>query len=149
MWSLSTVNLQIVSFSSSYPSLTIMSMNRRVFIYSLSIVHWFIPLSNVEAQTSWSIIDSGLSVAEFKSPILSKIGTNLITILKIDPSQYEFVIVNASAEDSINKTIAGWCSEKNLLGGVNAGMFKITNHLTNIGYLKNFDHVNNPTLTPG
>lgn len=97
----------------------------------------------------WHAIDSGLTVAEIKSPVTAEFGTNVITILKIDPTEYEFVMVNAKAGDSVRQTIAGWCKEKKLLGGVNAGMFRLTDFLTNTGYLKNFDHVNNPKLNTG
>lgn len=99
------------------------------------------------AQVTWDSLDIGLSVAEIQSPVKSEFGTNVITILKINPIQYEFVMINATAEDSVKRTVAGWCREKNLMGAVNAGMFKLTDGLTNTGYMKNFTHINNPLLT--
>jgi len=99
------------------------------------------------AQVVWDSLDTGLSLAEIHSPVTSEYGTNIITILKIDPVQYEFVMVNASAEDSVKRTVVGWCKQKNLLGAVNGGMFRLTDNLTNTGFMRNFNHVNNSALS--
>ncbi len=100
------------------------------------------------AQLVWQKIDSGLSILEVPSPKKSEYGTNTITIVKIDPRYYNFEMINATAIDSAQRTAAGWCREQNLLAAVNAGMFSLDDKITNTGYLRNYDHVNNAKWNP-
>jgi hypothetical protein len=42
-------------------------------------------------------------------------------------------------------TAKQWCQKNNLISAMNAGMFQ-ADGITNVGYMKNFNHLNNPRL---
>lgn len=95
---------------------------------------------------NWQRIDEGLESAEILSPQKSFLGDSKITVIKINPKQYAFKLVAASENNKMHKTAPQWCKEKKLLACVNAGQFNLNDQLSNMGYMKNYNHVNNPTL---
>lgn len=95
----------------------------------------------------WKEIDNGLLYAEISSPVKSSHGDSKISVLKIDPKQYNLKMVCASEEKTINKAIDQWSKAKNLLAAVNAGMYKLDGDYTQCtGYLQNYNHINNGVL---
>jgi len=94
----------------------------------------------------WQKLDLGLHFADIKAPLKSIVGDSKISILKIDPYSYNFELITASEFDSIPKTAKNWAINQHLTAVINAGMYRLGNHLTATGYLKNFDHENNPTI---
>jgi len=115
--------------------------------------HWLsiliIPLvlsDVVKAQDSlWRMIDEGLFIGEFDAPQRSEIGDSKVTIVKIDPKHYSFKLLCASEHSNIGRTAKEWGKKYHLISAVNAGMFQ-ADGITNVGYMKNFNHVNNPKL---
>ena len=93
----------------------------------------------------WEQVDEGLYVGEFRSPKKSILGDSKITIIKIDPGQYTFKLLSAKEAGLKGMTLKGWCRQFGLLGGVNAGMYQ-TDFLSNVGYMKNFTHINNARI---
>ena len=57
-----------------------------------------------ENELEWKVLDEGLHVSEYHSPIKSEIGDNRITILKIDPSEYDFNLFSAKEDSERTKT---------------------------------------------
>lgn len=99
------------------------------------------------AQTiNWTKADSGLHIGMFISPIPSTFGNSEITIVKINPKIYDFHIVSAKDKSTNRQTIENWCKSEGFIGAVNAGMFNLTDRLTNVGYLKNKGLIHNPNF---
>ncbi len=93
----------------------------------------------------WQKADTGLFIGVFDSPAKSKVGDSKITIVKIDPAAYSFKLLCAGEKQHKNLTVKQWCQKYGLIGAVNAGMFQ-TDYVSNVGYMKNGDYVNNPAV---
>lgn len=107
-------------------------------------------LQNVYSQdisnlNVWHQVDQGLFIAEFESPQKSEYGDSKITIVKINPEFYKFKLFSASEFDGKKKTAAEWAKQHNLITTINAGMYQ-QDHLSNVGYMKNFNHINNKNM---
>ncbi len=121
--------------------------NRKIILFFTSIL---LSISIVMAAFPatadiWELVDKGLHVGEFRSPQRSILGNSVITIIKIDPAQYTFKLLSAKEVGVKGMTLKGWCRQFGLLGGVNAGMYQ-TDGLSNVGYMKNFTHINNARI---
>ena len=92
----------------------------------------------------WKEADEGLLVAEFES-VFDK-DPYALTVIKVDPGRYSFKLLCATEYGKEPLTTKQWASSHNMLAAVNAGMFQ-ENGLTSVGFMKNFDHVNNPRLS--
>lgn len=103
-----------------------------------------------KAQTTWgseilwkNLMD-GLQIAELETPEKSVVGDSKISILKIDQQKFDFEFLTASERGQKPRTAPEWAQEfdKNII--VNAGMYKYNKTQSNKGYMKNYDHLNNP-----
>jgi len=94
---------------------------------------------------SWKKIDEGLYVGEFAFPGKSKLNASGITIVKVNPRGYSFKLLCASEYDKIKMTPKKWCQKHGLITATNAGMYQ-EDGIRNVGYMKNFHHINNPRL---
>ena len=93
----------------------------------------------------WKKIDMGMSWAEFDpAPRSSEIASKVV-VVRVDPRYYTFKLLCASELEKERFTTRGWCEKKNLLAAINAGMYQ-EDGFTNVGYMKNVAHVNNPRL---
>ncbi len=101
-------------------------------VYGLFLPHLALPQDNL-----WKKIDDGLYLIESD---LQK-----ITIVKADPRYYSFKLLCASENNKLRMTPKKWCQKYTLLSAINAGMYQ-TDGMTNVGYMKNFNHLNNPRL---
>jgi len=101
-----------------------------------------ISCSSVESKSRWKTIDKGLSYAEIETPEKSFLGNSKAAILKIDPKYYEFTLLCASQHDKKRRTADQWAEKFGLTAAINAGMYQ-KDMLSNVGYMKNFKHVNN------
>jgi hypothetical protein len=95
----------------------------------------------------WKKVDEGLYVREFTHPEESKFKDSKITIVKIDPKFYSFKLLCASEHGKVKMAVKKWCQKYNLLSAINAGMYQ-EDGIRNVGYMKNFSHMNNPRLNP-
>jgi len=95
------------------------------------------PPSALSQDELWKRIDDGLFLGEFDS--------QKITLLRIDPKYYSFRLLCASENNKLRMTAKQWCQKNNLISAMNAGMFQ-ADGITNVGYMKNFNHMNNPRL---
>jgi len=115
-------------------------MNWRIPLFLLFLVaFWMLssPPPSLPQDELWKRIDDGLSLREFNSLKMS--------LVKIDPKYYSFKLLCASEQKKVRMTAKQWCQKHNLISSINAGMFQ-TDGITNVGYMKNFSHVNSPRL---
>ena len=96
-------------------------------------------------DSTWRRLDTGLSLAEFATAPGAGNGNDKITVLRIDPAYYAFKLLCASQLGDVKMTAKEWSQKFHLTAAVNAGMYQ-EDGLTSVGYMKNFDHVNNPRL---
>ena len=108
--------------------------NKRII--SLIAIFWLllIPSNSSSQNNPWKKIDEGLFVMDSK-----------IMIVKIDPKFYSFKLLCASEFGKIRLTPKEWCLKQNLISAINAGMYQ-EDGLRNVGFMKNFSHINNPKL---
>ena len=103
-----------------------------------------------KAQTSWiseipwiNLMD-GLQYAELDTPEKSVVNDSKLTILKVDARKFDFEFLTASEHGKHPRTAPDWAKEfdKNII--INAGMYSNNKTQSNKGYLKNYNHLNNP-----
>src|SRR4030067_1145900 len=97
----------------------------------------FSPPAILSQDEPWKRIDDGLFLGEFNS--------KKISLIKIDPKYYAFKLLCASEKNKLRMKARQWGQKQNLISAINAGMFQ-ADGITNVGYMKNFNHINSPRL---
>jgi hypothetical protein len=122
------------------------SKNRmRLHVFLLLLMVCCLLPFNILAE--WRTVDKGLEFGVFSAPIKSEIGDSKIRILRIDPQEYSFELINATWESPYkSQTAKQWSQKHGLIAAINASMYK-QDHLTSVSYMKNGIHVNNVVLT--
>ena len=117
------------------------------FFVFLGIAAWtvFFPSVSLCEESFWRKVDEGLFIGEFDSLIKPNIKDSKITIVKINPKFYSFRLLCASEHGRVKMTAKGWCEKFSLIAAINAGMYQ-KDGFTNVGLMKNFNHLNNPRL---
>lgn len=105
----------------------------------------FISSDGMSKDSPWKKVDPGLFFGQFDPSYESPVRDSKIIILKIDPAYYSFKLFSASELGKIRLTPKEWCKKYNLIAAINAGMYQ-KDGLTNVGYMKNYSHLNNPRL---
>jgi hypothetical protein len=103
----------------------------------------------VSDTVEWKQLADGLDYAEINGPHVSKYSDSKVCILKINPDFFDFSLVVASQYDSSLKTIKEWCDTMHLTGAINAGMYSLKDHISGVGFMQCFDHINNPVIKGG
>lgn len=93
----------------------------------------------------WKKVDDGLFFAQLDPDGEAPIKDSKITMVKINPTYYSFKLLCASEFEKIRLTTKEWCKRYHLISAINAGMYQ-KDGLTNVGYMKNFSHLNNSRL---
>lgn len=89
-------------------------------------------------QALWTPIEPGLDYGEFGSG-----GADAqITVLRIDPAYFEFVLGTSSGDGGGARPLGSWARDKNLVAAINASMY-LPDGKTSTGYLRMDNHVNN------
>ncbi len=102
--------------------------------------------SNGLPQTGpWRKVDHGLFIGQFDPPGEAPIKDSKIIVVKISPKYYSFKLLCASEVGRTRLTPREWCKQYDLISAINAGMYQ-KDRLSNVGYMKNFLHLNNPRL---
>lgn len=91
-------------------------------------------------SVQWKSIDVGFDVGTYQSPQLSAFDNSVITILKVDPFNYEFNLFH----DSNRNNAKQWSDKYSLSAVINAGMFYQDGQ--NLGFMKQYDKVYNPVM---
>jgi uncharacterized protein YigE (DUF2233 family) len=101
----------------------------------------------IRSEDLWKEVDQELYIGEFAHPKRPDISGSIITIVKIDPRFYSFKLLCASEHGKMKMTVKQWCQKHNLIAAINAGMYQ-QDGIRNVGYMKNFSHINNSKLNP-
>jgi len=95
----------------------------------------------------WVELEDGLQYCVLDAPEKSIVNDSKLTIVKIDPSKFEFNLLTSTEYGKKVRTASGWAEEFGMELVVNAGMYGYSKGQPNKGYLKNFDHLNNPRMS--
>lgn len=122
---------------------------RRIFLFLslFGLILWIIssPSDGISQSGHWKKLEEGLFLAQFPPPDRTPIKDSKITIIKVNPAFYSFKLLCASELGKIRLTAKEWCKRYHLTAAINAGMYQ-RDGLTNVGYMKNFSHLNNARL---
>ena len=91
---------------------------------------------------SWNDVGEGLSYQIFDAEKKSLIGDSKIVVVKINPNIYNINLFSSEQYKHERLTAKEWSEKYNLTVVINAGMFQ-TDHSSNVGYMKEFDYMNN------
>lgn len=93
-----------------------------------------IPASSAEAG-QWRQLKDGLEVAHFFTTPDSAAADSALTVVRIDPAEWEFKLLSRDLTDEPqNLSARQWCEKHKLVAAVNAGMFQ-QDYLTHVGYM--------------
>jgi uncharacterized protein YigE (DUF2233 family) len=117
-----------------------------LFLFFLSIF-FILPLpSDCSSQNvPWERVDEGLSLGRLDPPLKPVPNDSKIVVVRINPKFYAFKLLCASEYGRIRLTAKDWCLKHNLTSAINAGMYQ-KDGLTNVGYMRNFNHFNNRSM---
>ena len=96
------------------------------------------------SQIPWKTLMDGLQYAELVAPEQSVVNDSKLTILKVDKQKFDFEFLTASEHHGKLRTADEWASEFNQNIIFNAGMYSYNKVHSNKGYMKNYNHFNNP-----
>ncbi|WP_027370648.1 phosphodiester glycosidase family protein [Desulfovermiculus halophilus] len=115
----------------------------------LSVLVIFLSLSPAFGKRpgGWERLQPGLWLQIFEPQAEAGHERLYISVLKIDPRQFDFHLLTASETEGENKTLPQWMETHDLQAAINASMFW-KDQQTSTGYMKNYDHVNNSYLHP-
>lgn len=103
--------------------------------------------SNID-PISWINISGGIWFSERQIPDSSIVGDSKCTILKINPELTDFKLLSASEYGKKTRTAEEWAQEFSVDVTFNAGMYFLSNQSVSRGYMKNYNHKNNPKINP-
>ena len=119
-------------------------------ISQLLIVVLFLVSLSTRSQNSWiseipwiTLMD-GLQFAELDAPQKSVVNDSKLTIMKVDARKFDFQFLTASEHGNSMRTAEEWAKEFDMNIVVNAGMYSYNKSHSNKGYMKNYNHFNNP-----
>jgi uncharacterized protein YigE (DUF2233 family) len=115
---------------------------RGVLLFGIALVF----LSGPGEGADWTKTSDGILLGRFAPPRGSSGADDAIIVLKIDPSRRRFKLLSALDQGGRARTGREWCEEFGLLAAINAGMYR--KDLQNAGYMKEYDHTNNPKFNP-
>jgi hypothetical protein len=99
------------------------------------------------AASAWQPLAQGLELGEFKASSISKIGDSTVRVLRIDPQQYRFRLLNASASQNGRPlTAKQWSTQNGMVATINASMYQ-EDHKSSVSLMRTKAHVNNPRLS--
>lgn len=116
-------------------------MTSLILIFTITFDSFFahIHVTNIDG---WQSLASGIELQILDAKSITEGSDSKITIVRIDPRQWELVFAGISqAGQESTKTAREWCESSKLVAAINAGMFA-TDYRTHTGYLKNRDHIN-------
>lgn len=103
--------------------------------------------------TSWHKLSEGLELGRFNPPkgyavgadMRAKLESPLVTAVRVDPARFDLRLLSASEKGAQRRTVKEWCEQEGLLAAINASMYG-QDLIKSTGYMKNFDHLNNPKI---
>jgi hypothetical protein len=107
-----------------------------------------LPTDTISLQSpdyTFRSIGKGIELCETDAPLKSVVNDSKLTILRIEPSLFEFEL-KAYTEIGQKRTVKEWADTFDFDIVLNAGMYELSDGKTSRGFLKNFNHYNNPTF---
>jgi len=96
------------------------------------------------AQVGWQRLDDGLDLGYFKAQDVETVGDSIITVLRIDPHQWELKLLSLTrTQEERGLTAREWCEQYHLTAAINAGMFN-EDYRSHTGYMRCGSDINNP-----
>ncbi len=99
------------------------------------------------SENPWKMLHKGLQIAYFKTPLKSPVCDYPVTVLRVDPSLYQFRLLCASEHGGKPKTARAWAKAFDLVAAINAAMYS-GDYETSTGLMKNYAHTNNGAVNP-
>lgn len=127
-------------------------MNKLILISSLLFINTIIKAQDTTKfiyNFQWQNLAQGFDYAEVNAPKKSNVNDSKITIVKINPNRFDFVLLTASEQKRKARTAKEWADTFNLNCVINAGMYNLANMLENDGFMQNYKHLNNPMFKDG
>jgi len=90
----------------------------------------------------WKNIGKGVEFAEINFESIADGLKKQLHIVRFDPKKAKLELVLSSQSDKIKKTAGQCCKDNKMIAAINAGMY-LTDHFTNVGYLRNGNYVQN------
>jgi hypothetical protein len=98
------------------------------------------------AEPPWRELGPGLEIARFDANGDANPDGGAVTVLRVDPSSWDFrILSNPGADPAGNRSVRRCLEEEDLAVAVNAGMYA-TDYLTHLGYLGCGEERNNPRV---
>jgi hypothetical protein len=104
--------------------------------------------TQIQMQFQWQQLAEGMDYCETKAPKKSIINDSKLSILKVDPSKVDFLMLSATEFDKKSRSAVQWADSFTLNVVINAGMYDLANVLKSKGFLKNYNHLNNASVHP-
>jgi hypothetical protein len=95
--------------------------------------------AEIPAVPGWRQLEEGLAVGDFTPP-----RGKPITVVRVDLGRFELRLLAAAELNEPKRTAKQWSEAHGLAAAINAGMYQ-SDGKTHVGYMKNFDYVNNPS----
>jgi len=91
--------------------------------------------ANSADDKQWRHLKDGLEIAHFSTVPDSTAADSALTVVRIDPDEWEFKLLSRSlTNEPANLTARQWCEKYKLVAAVNAGMFQ-QDFQTHVGYM--------------
>lgn len=118
-----------------------MTFLKRVAVF-MAILFLAAPEEITAGGEEWIPLDEGLSVTMF----LEDPGSPyILSVLRIDPAYYELELLSSTERGRNPLSLREWCGTFQLAAAINASMY-LEDGMKSTGYMRNFDHVNNPRI---
>ena len=116
----------------------------RKFIF----VALFVMATNLGGSNAleWKTLAPGLEITSFKTVHPSPEGDSKITVLRIDPAQWDLEFAGSSRGESEEYTAREWCARRKFTAAINAGMFREEGD-SHAGYLRSGDRIYSRRIT--
>ena len=88
-------------------------------------------------------LEPGLEYADIYLKSSTLVGDKILHVLRVNTEIANLKMIIASELDNKLRTAAKWLKDYNLTAAINLGMFQ-QDYKSNVGYLKNISHINNP-----
>ncbi len=109
------------------------------------------PPESPTPDSPWRVLEPGLDLGVFASPVRSRTGDSQVHVLRVDPARFDLVLRmsgETGAGSEANRTARAWADDTGLVASINASMFQ-TDYVTSTELMVTADHVNNGHVSSG
>lgn len=93
----------------------------------------------------WETLESGMDLARVTADPQDGGRPLEIVLLRFDPTRFQFRLYAATENGGKARSLPAWADAEDLVAAINAGMY-LPDGLTNTGYLRIGEHLNNPRV---